>query len=112
MKKYIHYGSSSFNPYEFSPIENREHFNKPFGGLWASPCEPNNIGWKEWCIDNDFKVDSLQECFIFSINENANIYEIKTISDVDKLYNMTGIHSPLGDDFKCFDFELLEKNGI
>lgn len=36
MVNYVHYGSSSFDESQFSPIHN-ELFMKPSGGFWASP---------------------------------------------------------------------------
>lgn len=51
-KVYIHYGSSTF--YKFPPVKNELYFDKPIGGLWASPID-TQYGWKYWCKVNHFR---------------------------------------------------------
>ena len=59
-------------------------FNKPRGGLWASPLS-SKLGWGEWCASEDFNVKSLNSHFMFKIKRNAKIYIIDTIEDLKKL---------------------------
>lgn len=75
--KYIHYGASNFNKAFFSPISNRYYFNKPDGGLWASPMISDS-GWKEWCESNSFRLDKLSEHFIFTLKDDANVLVIQS----------------------------------
>ena len=92
MKKYIHYGSSKFIKHLCGIYDNQEFwirnslflYNKPYGCLWGSPVNPPNIGWKEWCEDNDFYLERLDRHFIFTLSDNAKIAEItddKTLSN-------------------------------
>ena len=78
-KKYIHYGHSEFRKELFTPIRNRYMFVKPSGGLWASPLF-SEVGWKDWCTQEHFRMDQLEECFKFTLSEDAkvlHIYDVK-----------------------------------
>lgn len=79
---YIHYGSNSFHPEWFNSIKNTT-WNKPYGGLWASPYPAPNIDWKRWCIDNEFDGRTSQS-FIFSIDESSNIIRLSDLKSVKK----------------------------
>lgn len=59
---YTHYGSEKFDKELWLPVSNEIMCNKPHGGLWAVK---NNAtyGWKEWCEDNDFRIDELDTKF-------------------------------------------------
>ena len=81
---YIHYGSPSFNISTFEPIINLPRWNKPDGGLWASPKDSDN-DWYNWCICNNFKLNKLEKSFEFDISQNAKILKIHAGSDLRKL---------------------------
>lgn len=83
-KKYIHYGDTEFKRDRFEPIANRVCFNKPHGGLWASPCG-SKCNWYEWCIDNDFHTDRLNDYFIFALKDDARVLTIESRIDLIRL---------------------------
>lgn len=105
MTTYIHYGGNRFFPKQFRPIKNRQYFNKPFGGLWASPVDAE-YGWKQWTEDNHYGERSESDAFRFALPD-ANILHISKKSDLDKL-PMTGSHDALDmTSMRCLDFEKL-----
>ena len=81
---YIHFGSTCFDIARFCPISNIQHFNKPHGGLWASPKEAD-YGWEDWCVAEDFKVESLNKSFAFILEPTAKILTIQSITDLESL---------------------------
>lgn len=83
MNKYIHYGSNQFNKDKFQEIKNME-MNKPQGGLWASNTE-SKYGWKDWCLDNDFYIEKLDNYYEFTLSNTAKILEIHSVSDLIKI---------------------------
>lgn len=80
----IHYGSDSYNPLKFKKIKNVEYFNKPYGGLWTSPVNSNH-SWKDWCIAEDFRVNSLNKSFQLVLNKDARIATIQYKLDLFNL---------------------------
>jgi len=92
-KTHIILGITELNKENFNEIKNRPCFNKPFGGLWASPYYPNNeyvSAWHEWCsyeqedwITND--------SVIIKIKESSKIYTINNQNDLIKLIDIVGI---------------------
>ena len=52
-KIYVHDGHSNFDINLFKHISCKENFNKPLGGLWASPVD-SPYTWEQWCLDNNF----------------------------------------------------------
>lgn len=83
-KKYIHYGATEFKLDRFVPISNRIYFNKPHGGLWASPCD-SDCNWHEWCMGNDFRIERLNDYFIFTTKADTRILTIKDHNDLVRL---------------------------
>ena len=84
--KYIHYGSDHFDLDEFSPITNILGYNKPSGGLWASPYNSEN-GWYDYCKSIDFNLDRIDKCFTFTLIDDAKVFTIKTEQDLRELEN-------------------------
>lgn len=82
--KYIHYGSRSFDSAKFMQPVNRPGFNKPYGGIWASPVGAK-YGWKEWNKENYYSECKEENSFTFSLRENANILHIRSKEDFDLL---------------------------
>ena len=75
---YRHYGSSVFDIHKFMPVTNRHEItfmNKPYGGLWASPVDSDN-DWYNWCLNEDFNIESLDEYFDFTLKSNSKILSI------------------------------------
>lgn len=86
MMKYIHYGSSELTPILFNKnLKDNELLNKPNGGLWASPIGEEYFTWKDWCEENDFHLDSLNESFTFELRDPSKIFTIKRPEDIIKL---------------------------
>lgn len=79
-KNYIHYRSNKLNPN--ANLVGDIFMNKP-KGLWASPVD-SNYGWKDFCISNDFRVESLDTYFTFKIKKDAKILKVKSHNDVAK----------------------------
>lgn len=116
-KKYIHYGSSTFDINRFRKIENiclGSLDNKPYGGLWASPVECNS-SWYNWCLNNDYKPEKLKESFTFTLKPGTNILKLNSTDDVYLLNKFFIITKPLSRmsfiDTPTIDFEYLEKVG-
>lgn len=115
--KYIHYGSANFNKAFFMPISNRYFFNKPVGGLWASPIISDS-GWKEWCKSNNYRLNRLSEHFIFTLKPDVNVLVIQSNAaltmldfmgyciDYSKKYDL-----PLRPNEYYLDFEKLLSDG-
>ena len=85
--KYIHYGSDHFDAAKFRPILNSGFMmSKPLHGtgLWASPIN-SPLGWRDWCVDNKFNLESLDAAFRFVLKPDAAVYHIHSIADVYKL---------------------------
>ena len=92
--KYIHYGSSSFDLNKFNTPKNcTEPWNKPDPGtcLWASPIDSEN-GWKDWCIDNHFRIERLKTSFIFSLKPKAKILNLRTDEELDQALKLDLIY--------------------
>ena len=101
MTKYIHYGSTSFQPDKFQPIKNKAYGAvKPIGGIWASPIDAK-MGWKQWCTSEEFWLDKLDVNFEFSLSDDARVCHIKSVDDLRKLPILQGLDSIL----YCIDFE-------
>lgn len=101
-KKYIHYGHKEFLLDRFHPIVNIPHFVKPRGGLWASPVDAE-IGWKDWCEDNDFHCDRLEDSFSFTLRDDARVLHIASVENLTDLPEIKNWHSM----WYTLDFEKL-----
>ena len=87
--RYIHYGHSSFSKEEFKPVQHTSNWFKPQGGLWGSIPE-SQFNWKEWCIDNDYRLERLSKHFLFELTEDAKVLTISKLSDLDPLPRLRG----------------------
>lgn len=81
---YIHYGHKHFDETRFEPIQNRICFNKPSGGLWASPTNAER-GWRDWCEDNDFRECNDMNAFKFTLSPTAKVFHIHTCEQAKML---------------------------
>jgi hypothetical protein len=81
---YIHYGSKVFDPSIGFPIKNREHFNKPYGGLWASR-KTATFGWREWCEVEEFRDYDKNDCFQFTLKKDSKVATIYCMNDLRQL---------------------------
>lgn len=105
-KKYIHYGHTEFRRDLFCPIQNRQMFSKPWGGLWASPVDAK-FGWIEWCEENHFREYSVSNCFEFTLSDEAKVLHIYS---VDQLVDLPRTDETLAN-WVCLDFEQLLADG-
>lgn len=105
--KYIHYGSDSFDIDKFEPIKNKEFgWAKPSGGFWASSTD-TEWGWKQWCKAEGFCVDNLQKSFEFTLKDDARVYHIRSVYDLQSLPEWKGLFKSTG---YCIDFEKAMKD--
>ncbi len=105
---YIHYGATEFDPRKGFPIHNCKNWNKPYGGLWASR-ETATFGWIQWCYTAEFRYYEEENSFRFKFRDDASIYRIFTVADLQKL--------PMQDNMEEWrdydiDFEQCLRNGI
>lgn len=100
----IHYGSSNFNPLKFRPPLNR-NFIKPQYGLWTSPIN-SEYGWKDWCIDNDFRNNTDENSFKLRLKHNCRVLVIDSIEDLNNIPFQNNTISI----FPCPDFEKIFEN--
>lgn len=79
---YIHYGDDTFIPEKVKgkASEHMVHINKPPFGLWASPVDAE-YGWKDWCQDEEFNLESFNEHFVFTLKDDAKILKINSFKD-------------------------------
>lgn len=84
MRDYIHYGSDQFDLNRFNPVKNIEGWNKPDGGLWASPVGARR-GWKEWCKDEEFCVWRLKQSFTFGLRDGTRVLHIRSFEELGRL---------------------------
>lgn len=82
-KRYIHYNSDVFDKERLKRAltYNKKYrkFDKPFG-LWASPVD-SQLGWKEWCECERFRLESLEKSFTFTLSPEAKILTINNLKD-------------------------------
>ena len=87
-KHYVHYGSTEFDP---KRLENQVRIFKNGGyitgvnkprGLWASPTD-SRLPWRDWCISEDFRTETLDKCFEFDISEKASILHLHMLEDAE-----------------------------
>lgn len=102
MVKYIHYGSTKFDPNIGFPIKNQLGWTKPYGGLWASRVHCK-FGWKDWCTLEDFRECNDTNAFTFTLKKSANVVTIRCVDDIFKLPQIRVYQSYLYD--YTIDFE-------
>ena len=67
LKTYIHYGSSVYDKNRFMPVCNCPwNKPKPHTCLWGSPTDSQN-SWKNFCVSENFRTNSLREHFTFRL---------------------------------------------
>lgn len=82
MVNYVHYGSSSFDKSQFSPVHN-EIFTKPSGGFWASPVNAPKT-WKDFVINTKLERD-LSVSFSFELTPQAKVLHLRQYEDLESL---------------------------
>lgn len=84
--KYVHFGHSYFDRGRFEhpkDVKGSIMMNKPYGGLWASPCKKNCYTWLDWCKSEDFCLDKYtsESRFTFRLTDDARVFHIRTPED-------------------------------
>ena len=83
-KEYVHYGDDTFRKDKVQQHTGRFGFgNKPDFGLWASPVKPEYRGWADWCVNEEFMIDKLDDYFKFTLTPEAKILEVRKPSDLN-----------------------------
>lgn len=73
-----------------SEKDNKTYYlNKPAGGLWGSPTT-SNWGWKDWCISQDFRVESLKEYTKWRLKPETKILIIDSYDDFQQAMDKYG----------------------
>ena len=85
--RYLHLGTSTFSKDSFNPIKNKYSFiNKPNGGLWACQYKDDVYTqiWEDYVMHRQLKgrMETLQDGFIFSIDQSAKELIIDTPDDI------------------------------
>lgn len=112
---YIHYGHSEYTTPR--PIKNIDWFTKPSGGLWASRKDDKH-GWKEWCEAEEFRLDTFDQFFEFTLKDDARILELndKTLFDelpVLMMYNKMTYYLDFEEISKHYDaIEVTDISGL
>lgn len=85
-QQYIHYGDKEFKEKLFMPINNKDFFVKPLGGLWASR-DNARYGWIKWCKDEKFNLNKYSEnnYFKFRLKDNSKVLIISNRNQLKKL---------------------------
>lgn len=116
---YRHYGMKHFYKDNFREIQNEDIFTKPAGGLWASRLnlDLNSTSWKDFCIGDEFRLESLNTYFDFILKDSARVLTIKSIDEIielpryeNKLYNNFVKHFNSLNDICYLDFEKLKED--
>ena len=101
---YVHYGHKKFCKEMCKPIENIQLFTKPKGGFWASRIDAK-FGWKDWCIDEEFRDIDENNAFRFKLKDNAKVLYI---NDTKILANLP-MQQSIIKSWLCLDFEKLSE---
>lgn len=102
----IHYGSDTYNPEMFKPIENIELYNKPTGGLWA--CPENSINsWADLCNYRKWQ-DRLTLNFKIELNMKSGVLKIDSYQSFLQCWETYGLDE-IGKIIYALDFEAMSK---
>ena len=105
---YIHYGDDEFRTPK--PVQNKEcPFTKPYGGFWASR-KDDPEGWKAWCENEEFLLDTFNRHFLFKLKDGARVLELNHKDQLDSLPKMY-LWTKYNDWSECaLDFEKLAQD--
>lgn len=96
-----------YDPLKFKPIKNRPGRNKPEGGLWTSPFNPDTGSeWIEWMNAEHFNVPCKDSPITFlRVNNDGKFLVINTLNDLIEVLNIFQIKS----EFPVLDYEELSR---
>ena len=89
-EEFVHYGACEFDRTKFRKIRNRTtpHCKPVHGtGLWSSPVD-TSYGWRHWCAEEDYKSYEKENFFTFRLADDARLYVIDTLHDLEALPNL------------------------
>lgn len=66
-----------------------KYINKPNRGLWGSPVD-SSYGWKEWCVENNFRTNTFDVCTKWRIKPDSKILVIDSLSDLQSVMTIYG----------------------
>lgn len=77
-----HYGHETYNPdLVLGPVNGHGGLSiKPAGSFWGSPVDSSR-SWYDWCIGEDWHLESLETFFDYSISPEARIYQVRSVED-------------------------------
>lgn len=101
---YVHYGHKKFCKEICKPIENIQLFTKPKGGFWASRIDAK-FGWKDWCIDQEFRDIDENDAFRFKLKDGTKVLYINNTDILSTLPMQQSIIKS----WLCLDFEKLSE---
>ncbi len=87
----IHYSQKPIS--KLRSIAQKEHAMKPTG-LWVSVA--GEYGWKEWCIDNEYKGEFTHETEVV-LSEDAKILRLSSPDDLKRFTEAYQANIPLND---------------
>ena len=67
---------------------------KPFGAFWFS--DESQDGWWQWCIENEYGLDSLRHAHRVSFTADARILLMDTVEALDQLHRGVFLHTGMG----------------
>jgi len=81
-------------------------------GLWIS--DESNLGWSEWCREEDFGIERLACCHRIVLNPKADILLVETVEDID-IFTKAYMKPPLAEAGPflrsyCMDWVRVAKN--
>jgi len=116
IKPHVFCSWDKFDPEKVKPVKNplRWPYNKPQGGVWASPYTPEEkycSPWIKFCCEND-EDEWIQNCYLVFPEDNAKIAVIDSLKDYERLLAHYGriIRTPKGRALRVLDFEKLAKD--
>lgn len=112
-KTYIHYGNDHFDMGIFrekARLQRDNSFlNKPPFGFWASPIGSHYFTWKDWCECENYRTDTFDKSFIFTLKEDARILTVRRNADIIPYLKDSGW---LGTKVLDFNILMTEFDGI
>jgi hypothetical protein len=84
-----------YDPLKFNPIKNRPGSNKPEGGLWSSPFNPDTGSeWIEWMNAEHFNIPCKDSLITFlRVNNDGKFLVINTLNDLIDILNIFQVKS-------------------
>lgn len=114
---WLHMGPTELKKEEFDPIENILMFNKPNGGLWASPYEKNGRYLSDWHKEAfQMGFEEPKHAVLFSFKRNTRICVIDDLDDLIEVVNAYPANETYPNEFKSFvrqqyiNYEKLKKD--